>query len=441
MRDAQAALDKESPRAWMLRALRRPDFVYSLVLFLAATGALGLAVSRHGVLPPGYGAGTAAFFLGYGLFTIFMGYTHPRVGYVSFDRIAQVAAILVVGPVAAAWINGLASLLYPWHRLLRGRALLEVVIASLHNAGLMAFMILICGLLYQKLGGQVPLMALHLRDVATLLLLLLSMQALNDVAMRVLMSLEERRVPTEFSLFAFVVESGAGLGGILMAIMINRMELSAVLLLLLVFTLGMLSLRELARIRMRLEALVAERTRKLQEKSHELERIATHDPLTGLHNRRHADNYLEERIAEFERYRRGFAIALLDLDHFKSINDDFSHDTGDEALKVVATILQERCRDTDMVARYGGEEFLLCFPQANLASAREACEKIREALELTDWSPLVPGIRLTLSAGVAAMGPGLSRRELLGAADRALYQAKSAGRNRVCIFPQPARSL
>lgn len=122
MRDGHAALERESPRAWLRRALLRPDFVYSLVLFLAAAGALGLAISRQGALPAGYGAGTAVFFLAYGLFTIFMGYTHPRVGYVSFDRIAQVAAILVLGPVAAAWINGLASLLYPWHRLFRGIA-------------------------------------------------------------------------------------------------------------------------------------------------------------------------------------------------------------------------------------------------------------------------------------------------------------------------------
>jgi diguanylate cyclase (GGDEF)-like protein len=417
----------------VLQALRQPDFLYSAALFLAALAALWIAIGRHGALPDGHGALTVLFFLGYGLFTISMGYMHPRVGYVSFDRIAQVAAILVVGPVAAAWLNGLASLFYPWHRLWRGRTLAEVLTASLHNAGLMTLIILVCGLLYQKLGGPVPLLEMRWQDIAALLLLLLSMQTLNDLAMRVLITLEERRVPTDFSPFAFIVESGAGLGGILVALIINRMEFSAVALLLLVMTLGMLSLMELARIRMRLEARVVERTRELQEKTLELERIATHDPLTGLYNRRHADMYLEERIGEFDRYRRDFAIALVDLDFFKRINDNFSHDAGDEVLKLVASILHERCRDTDMVARYGGEEFLLCFPQAGLAAAHEACEKIREAVEINEWGLLAPGARVTLSAGVATMRPGLSRRELLGVADRALYEAKSAGRNMVAV--------
>jgi diguanylate cyclase (GGDEF)-like protein len=414
------------------QALHAPDFLYSAALFLAAAGALAISIARQGALPPGHAAWIVPFFLAYGLFTIYMGYMHPRVGHVSFDRIAQVAAILVVGPVAAAWLNGIASLVYPWHRLRQGRTVMAVLTAALHNAGLMMLMILIGGLLYQRLGGPVPLLALQWRDVATLLLLLLSMQALNDLGMRVLMTLQERRVPTEFSVFAFIVESGAGLGGILVAIVINRMELPVVALLLLVMTLGMVSLRELASIRTRLEAIVAERTRKLQEKTHELERISTHDPLTGLYNRRHSDAYLEERIAEFERYGRKFAIALVDLDYFKRINDDFSHDAGDEVLKAVSSILKDRCRDTDLVARHGGEEFLLCFPQATMASALEACEQIRAAVETTEWELLVPGVRVTLSAGVATMRTGLDRRELLGAADRALYEAKSAGRNRVC---------
>src|SRR5690606_17611802 len=141
----------------------------------------------------------------------------------------------------------------------------------------------------------------------------------------------------------------------------NRMELAVVGLLLLVMILGMVSLMELARMRTRLELIVEARTRERKEKHREMERMATHDPLTGLHNRRYADSYLEERIAEFERYGRGFALALVDLDHFKRINDEHSHNAGDEVLKAVATILRECCRDTDLVSRYGGEEFLLCF--------------------------------------------------------------------------------
>jgi diguanylate cyclase (GGDEF)-like protein len=439
MADTRVSAPGDRRGSLFRQALRRPAFIYSLVLFLAAVVALSLAISRHGAWPAGHGAGTALFFIAYGLFTIAMGYTHPRVGYVSFDRIAQVAGILVFGPVAAAWVNGTASLLYPWHRLWQGRSLLDVLTAALHNTGLMTLMILLCGLLYQKLGGPTPLLELRWRDLATLLILLLSMQALNDIGMRVLITLQERRVPMDVSFFAFIVETGAGLAGVLVAIVFNRMELVVFAVLLIVMSLGMLTLTELARIRMRLELIVQERTRKLSEKTRELERISTYDPLTGVHNRRYADAYLEERISEFERYGRSFALALVDLDHFKSVNDDFSHDVGDEVLKAVAAILTERCRDTDLVSRYGGEEFLLCFPQADVAAAREACEKIRTAVEAVDWGPIAPGVRVTLSAGVAAMQAGFSRRQLLGAADQALYAAKSAGRNLVCVAPDPQR--
>lgn len=421
------------------RALRRPEFAYSLALFLVAAAALWFAIARHGALPAGYGAGTALFFIAYGLFTITMGYVHPRVGYVSFDRVAQVAAILVLGPVAAAWTNGAASLLYPWHRLRKGRPFVEVLTASLHNAGLMTLMILLAGLLYQRVGGPVPLGELEWRDLATLLLLLVSMQALNDVGMRLYIGLLERRLPTDISLFAFIVESGAGLGGVLLALVFNRMELPALGLLLAVMSLGMWTLQELARIRTRLEAIVEERTRELRDKTRELERIATHDPLTGLYNRRHADEYLEERISEFGRYGRGFAVALVDLDYFKRINDDFSHAAGDEVLRSIAAILGERCRDTDLVARYGGEEFLLCFQEADAEAAHEACDEIRVAVEAAEWGLLAPGARVTLSAGVAMMQAGFSRRELLGAADQALYAAKSAGRNRVRFAAGPQR--
>lgn len=416
-------------------ALRRPELAYSIVLFIVAVAAVALAVSRHGALPAGHAPWTAPLFIVGALFFIAMGYMHPRVGHVSFDRIAQVAGILIFGPVAAAWLNGVASLLYPWHRLRQGRPLLDVLTAALHNAGLMTLMILLCGLLYREVGGSAPLLALQLRDIPGLLLLLLSMQALNDVGMRLYITLVERRVPRDFSPFAFIVESGAGLGGILVAIVYNRMELAAVALLLLVMILGMVSLMQLARMRMRLELIVEARTRELKEKHREMERMATHDPLTGLHNRRYADAYLEERIGEFERYGRGFALALVDLDHFKRINDEHSHNAGDEVLKAVATILRECCRDTDLVSRYGGEEFLLCFPQADTAAAREACEKIRVAVESAEWPALVPGLRATLSAGVATMREGYSRRQLLGAADRALYVAKSAGRNKVAAEP------
>ena len=107
---------------------------------------------------PGHGADAALFFVCYGLFTISIGYQHPKFGYYSFDRVAQVASILVLGPIGAAWINGLASLIYPWHRAWRSVPLRNVASASLNNSGLMTLIILASGSLYTALGGEYPLM-------------------------------------------------------------------------------------------------------------------------------------------------------------------------------------------------------------------------------------------------------------------------------------------
>src|SRR5690606_5364 len=97
-------------------------------------------------------------------------------------------------------------------------------------------------------------------------------------------------------------------------------------------------------------------------------------------------------IEQFARYGHGFAVALIDLDHFKRINDHCSHEVGDEVLKRVSRIFSDRCRETDVVARYGGEEFLLCFPEACAAEVAEICEQLRRALASFDWDALAPGV-------------------------------------------------
>jgi diguanylate cyclase (GGDEF)-like protein len=422
-----------------MKGPRHPERLYSLLLFAGAVTAVSVAVASQGWLPAGHGPGTAVFLVAFALLTISMGFNHPRVGYVSFDRVAQVASILIVGPVAAAWLNGLASLLYPLQRLRHGRPLQEVLTASLHNSGLMSIMVLATGLAYQRLGGPVPLLSLSAADLALLLLMLVGMQAVNDLGMRVYIGFRDRRFPRDASVFPFIVESGAGLGGILVAIIFNRMELAVVALLLVVLSLGMLTLTELARLRSGLETIVGDRTRSLQEKTLELERLATHDPLTGLRNRRSADDYLDERIAEFERYGGAFSVALVDLDDFKRINDDHSHEAGDCVLQAVAARMAGSARGTDLVARYGGEEFVICFPGTDLAAAVEACEKIRLDVAGMAWDGLTAGLRVTLSAGVAEMRPGLSRRTLLGEADHALHDAKATGRNRIVAVTEAHR--
>ena len=413
----------------------QPDLLYSLALFLVAVLAIGYAVQAVGILSGGYRWGTAAFFLGFGLFTITTGFPHPGFGHVSFDRVAQVASILVLGPVDAAWINGLASFIYPWHRMLRGIPGRAVLTAALNNSGLMSLVILTCGSLYQYLGGAVPLHTLDLRTAGLLLLLMLSMQFLNDLGMMVMFYFRNLRPTSLFNAFSFAVESVSVLLAIIVAIAYTTADPEYFALLVVVLCILMSVLRQYALMRFRLEALVEERTEELRLQSIEFKRQATHDNLTGLVNRRYADDYLQREIEVAHRHGREFTIALADIDHFKEINDSHSHAAGDEVLRRVARILVDRCRKTDVVARYGGEEFLLCFPDANAGVARQICEQVRVAVQNTDWSDVdtlsAEALQVTISIGIAESVDELRRTTVLNEADLRLYQAKNEGRNRV----------
>lgn len=405
---------------------------YAIGLFLAALVALTLVARSTGGWLPNGSLWQLVFFLLYGLFTIHVGYMQSRVGHVSFDRVAQVASILVLGPVSAAWINGLASLLWPLQRLREGRPWREVVAACLHNAGLMALMILGCGQLYVSLSGPLPLIYLDTRTAGLLVVLIVSMQIVNELLMAVHQRLKEHAFHWTVHGFPLVMETSSAITGVLVAIIINRMELPVIALTLAVLGLGMLALNQFARMRNRLEALVEDRTLVLRDKMRELEELAAKDQLTGLVNRRFADFTLHRCIEEFDHSQHDFSIALIDLDHFKSINDRYSHETGDEVLRRVARILADGCREFDVLARYGGEEFLICFPATSVAAAAELCEALRRAVHAADWSTVAPDIQVSLSAGVAGMQAGFTRSTLLKSADARLYRAKHAGRN--CVM-------
>jgi len=413
----------------------RPDFQFALILFLAALTALYLLLQDSGFLTSRYSWGTALFFLLFGLFTITMGYPRPGYGHVSFDRVAQVASILVLGPLDAAWINGLASLIYPWHRLSIGVPWQSVLTASLHNSGMMALVILCCGSLYAYLGGPVPLDQLNLTNAGLLLLLMLSMQLLNDLSMMAMLYLRKTDPTKLLNVFSTGVELASVLIAVYVALAFVRMETAEFVLLLVVLSLGMLILKQFAQMRYKLEALVDERTEELRLKTLELERQATHDKLTGLLNRRYADDYLQREIEASKRHDRDFTIALADIDHFKQVNDRFSHAVGDDVLCRIASILVDRCRKTDVVARYGGEEFLLCFPDTSSDFAEQICGQIRAAIERVDWSSVTEEIdqdmRITISFGIAEVGNDTRRTTILSDADTRLYQAKHKGRNRI----------
>ncbi len=181
-------------------------------------------------------------------------------------------------------------------------------------------------------------------------------------------------------------------------------------------------------------AAEAERRRAaaLEARNARLAHEALHDALTGLANRRALDATLEEWV---EGGVRPFAVALIDIDHFKRVNDTWSHQVGDHVLSRLGVELRSAVRDLDLAARYGGEEFALLLSGADPEIARRVCERVREAVAAIDWENLMPGHQVTVSIGIAdCSGPG-TVASLLSRADAALYEAKTAGRNRVCLAP------
>ncbi len=413
----------------------RAETAYAVLLFLAAL--VALALSWGGPLRSDSGLGAITFFLAYGLFTVSIGYSHPSLGYVSFDRVAQAASILVLGPVDAAWVNGLVSLVYPWHRLRKGVPMPEVVRASLMNSGLMTLVVLTGGLLYATLGGALPLTDLGLGALGDVILMLLAMQLINESGMMLLARIRGKPAVAALSGFDTLMELSSGMVGVLVAVVWARMDLEVLLLLLAVLAAGMLALRNFAEMRLRLERLVGERTAALEEKTQQLERLATQDTLTGLHNRRHADAVLEREFRRARDLGVPLSVALADVDHFKHINDGHSHAVGDRVLERVARIFAAQVREADLVARYGGEEFLFCLVGCGPADAGRLCEELRRAVEAEPWESLSPGLRVTLSAGVASLDGEDCAAALLARADARLYEAKRLGRNRIVAQTLP----
>jgi diguanylate cyclase (GGDEF)-like protein len=159
-------------------------------------------------------------------------------------------------------------------------------------------------------------------------------------------------------------------------------------------------------------------------------RQATQDSLTGLANRRAFERWLADHWPRVEQGHT-LAVVLVDLDHFKQINDRFGHPLGDEVLKTVARVLQQHSRGTDLAVRYGGEEFLLALGDTGLPQAATLAERVRDALAAEPWIALAPTLRVTASFGVADAGEVLSPEALLALADRRLYAAKYGGRDRI----------
>jgi len=172
---------------------------------------------------------------------------------------------------------------------------------------------------------------------------------------------------------------------------------------------------------------LAEAHAELALKNRELESLSTTDRLTGLFNRMKLDTALKKEISRIDRYDHGLSIILMDIDHFKMVNDKLGHQAGDEVLKDVAATLRENVREVDIVGRWGGEEFLIICPETDLEGAYAIAEKMRSKME--NWN--LKSVNATGSFGVAEFAKGDEEGDLIRKADRALYKAKESGRNRV----------
>lgn len=173
------------------------------------------------------------------------------------------------------------------------------------------------------------------------------------------------------------------------------------------------------------------RCRRLGERNARLRQLAYHDPVTCVANRHRIEQLLEEQLTTTERHRLPCSVMLLDVDHFKRVNDMHGHEAGDRVLRLVARQIQARLRITDHVGRWGGEEFVIVAPGCGLDEAHELAERLCRQLGDT---PMPPAGRVTASIGVTTWRPGDTPRRLVKRADRAMYLAKREGRARVCTL-------
>jgi diguanylate cyclase (GGDEF)-like protein len=171
----------------------------------------------------------------------------------------------------------------------------------------------------------------------------------------------------------------------------------------------------------------------LRDKAGEAVQLSITDPLTGLLNRRYIEERLSEEINRSDRSGEPVSFMMIDVDEFKSYNDKHGHPAGDEALKIVGSILKENLRGADVAARYGGEEFSVLLPETTSEEAAVIAERIRSHVEQTEF----PKRRVTVSIGIASRSDEVvSIPDLIAAADKALYEAKRQGRNNVQIYRQ-----
>jgi diguanylate cyclase (GGDEF)-like protein len=181
-----------------------------------------------------------------------------------------------------------------------------------------------------------------------------------------------------------------------------------------------------------------EQSLRIQAEMSKMRRLVALDPLTELYNRRHLHEFLTREMKRCRRYGQTLACVMVDIDHFKRVNDEFGHEVGDQALKGVARTLVNVSGDTAIVARYGGEEFCLVLPEMGIEQAYKLANQARRQVQALPLLLQGAQIEITISAGVALYDESepLSPTDLLKRADVAMYRAKTSGRNRVCCHDE-----
>ncbi len=170
---------------------------------------------------------------------------------------------------------------------------------------------------------------------------------------------------------------------------------------------------------------------KLKRREEEIRTLSQTDQLTGIANRRRLDEMIVAEHTRVRRYGGNYALAMADIDHFKSVNDEFGHDIGDAAIRAFAQVIRGQIRETDLAARFGGEEFVVLMPETDVEGALRCAERIRTQFGRETIPPIPRPI--TASFGVTMLGPEDTVMSVFKRADEALYKAKESGRNRVVV--------
>jgi diguanylate cyclase (GGDEF)-like protein len=171
-----------------------------------------------------------------------------------------------------------------------------------------------------------------------------------------------------------------------------------------------------------------------------IETSAMLDPLTSCYNRRTLDELLSKEVSKAQRYTNNLSILMLDVDHFKAVNDCYGHLAGDHILKEISDLLKNEIRNSDYIVRYGGEEFIIVLPEIPIANAVALSERIKDKIEMTTFRFEDSRIKLTISIGISSFSTNKTSYELIREADEMLYISKNNGRNRITFSTKENRS-